>query len=137
MSVGLDRHASLDRQHREPQTSKVSVQPRIDCEFFNEFGHEEWLAILDTLGETDFGKRTSGEIAGSYEAPVEHRSGAPGDANVPGLDHLEGDHRRVEQVPQFVRKESEPLVRASAGVVEGGLMPFAPVLRDRAGDRDV
>jgi hypothetical protein len=35
LSVGLDRHASLDRQHREPQTSKVSVQPRIDGELFN------------------------------------------------------------------------------------------------------
>jgi hypothetical protein len=43
----------------------------------------------------------------------------------------------MEQVPQFMRKESEPLVRASVGVVQGGLVPFAPVLRDRAGDRDV
>jgi hypothetical protein len=137
LSVGLDRYARLDREHPELETSNLTVQPRINGEFFNEVGHQEWLAILDPLGEPHFGERTCNEIAGSHKAPVQDRPGASSDANVPGLDHVEGDQRRMKQVPQFMRKESEPLIRASACVVEGGLVPFAPVSGDRARDRGV
>ena len=65
---------------------------------------------------------------------MEHRSGAPCDSDVPGLEHLERDHRGMDQVPQFMGKEPEPLVLATALSVEGGLIAFAPVLGDRARD---
>ena len=32
-------------------------------EFFNESGHQEWLPILDALGETDLGERATNERA--------------------------------------------------------------------------
>ena len=95
---------------------------------------QKWLPILDALREPGLGERPRNEIACAQQAPIEHRAGVPGDADVPGLDHLERDERRVEQVPQFMRKESEPLVLANGFAVDGGLIAFAPVLGDRAGD---
>ena len=32
-------------------------------EFFDEFGHQEWLPILDALGEPDLGERATDERA--------------------------------------------------------------------------
>ena len=65
---------------------------------------------------------------------MEHRPGAPGDADVPCLEHLERDDRGVDQVPQFMREEPEPLAPARGLTIECGLVAFAPVLGDRAGD---
>ncbi len=103
-------------------------------EFVDEAGHEKWLPILNAPCEPDLGERTGDEIACAHEAPMEHRTGAPSDADVPGLDHLERDDRGVDQVPQFVGKESEPLVLANGASVDGGLIAFAPVLGDRVRD---
>ena len=60
------------------------------------------FAILNAVSESDLVERSNDEIAGSEEVPMENRSGATRNAYVPGLDDLERDQRRVEQVPQFV-----------------------------------
>ena len=38
---------------------------------------------------------------------MEHGPGAPCDANIPGLEHLERHDRGVDQVPQFMSEEPE------------------------------
>ena len=43
---------------------------------------------------------------------MEHGAGAPCDADIPGLEHLERDDRGVDQVPQFVSQEPEALAPA-------------------------
>ncbi len=43
---------------------------------------------------------------------MEHGPCTPGDADVSCLENLEGHDRGVDQVPQFVRKESEALASA-------------------------
>ena len=68
-------------------------------ELVDEFGDEELLQILDALGETDLGERAADERVQSHEAAMEHGPGAPCDADVPGLEHLEGEDRGVDQVP--------------------------------------
>ena len=68
---------------------------------------------------------------------MEHGAGAPGDADIPRLEHLERDDRGVDQVPQFMREEPEALAPACGLAVERGLIAFAPVLGDRARDRVV
>ena len=65
---------------------------------------------------------------------MEHGSGAPGDADIPRLEHLERDDRGVDQVPQFMGQEPEPLAPARGLSIEGGLILFAPVLGDGARD---
>ena len=65
---------------------------------------------------------------------MEHRAGAPCDADVPGLEHLERDDRGVHQVAQFVREEPEALAPARGLSIERGLIAGAPVLGDGAGD---
>src|SRR5712691_1039504 len=106
-------------------------------ELLDERGHEKSLSILNAFRQPDLGERTSNEIAGSCKAPVEHRPGAPGDSNVPRLDHLERDHRGMDQVAQFMSKESEPFVVASGFSLHVEPASFAPVLSDSARDRIV
>ena len=65
---------------------------------------------------------------------MEHGPGAPCDADVPRLEHLEREDRGVDQVPQFVSQEPEALAPARGLSVEGGLISFAPVLGDGARD---
>ena len=65
---------------------------------------------------------------------MEHRPGAPCDPDVAGLDHFERDHRGVDQVPQLVSEEPEPLVLSTVSSGSGEVIPFAPVLGDRARD---
>ena len=74
---------------------------------------EKGLVIQHSLCEPDLGERPGDEIACSHEASVEHRPGAPCDPDVPGLDHFERDHRGMDQVPQLVSEEPEPLVLAT------------------------
>ena len=57
------------------------------------------LSILDALRETDLAERTSNERAQTQKAAMEHGPGAPCDANIPILENLERDGRRVDQVP--------------------------------------
>ena len=40
---------------------------------------------------------------------MEHGAGAPGDADIARLEHLEREDRGVDQVPQLVREEPEAL----------------------------
>ena len=63
-------------------------------ELLDELGHQKSLEILDGLGETDLGERAVDEGAQSREAALQHRAGTPGDADVPGLEHLEREYRR-------------------------------------------
>ncbi len=86
--------------------------------FRDETGRQKGRWLLHTLREPDLGERTRNEIACAHEAPMEHRACAPSDAHVSGLHHLERDHGGVDQVPQFMRKESEPLVVANGVVVD-------------------
>ena len=65
---------------------------------------------------------------------MEHGPRAPCDANVSRLEHLERDDRGVDQVPQFMREEPEPLAPARGLSIERGLIAFAPVLGDGARD---
>ena len=65
---------------------------------------------------------------------MEHGPGAPCDANIPRLEHLERDDRGVDQVPHFMSQEPEPLVSSRGLSIEGGLILFAPVFGDGARD---
>ena len=71
--------------------------------------NEELLSILNALRETDLGERATDERARAHEAAMEHGAGAPRDANIPGLEHLERHERGVDQVPQFMGEEPEAL----------------------------
>jgi hypothetical protein len=62
---------------------------------------------------------STSEIACAFEAPVEHRPGAPSDSHVPGLDHLEREPCRMDQVAQFISKESESIVLGNGFSVDG------------------
>ena len=78
--------------------------------------------MLNALCEPNFRGRPRDEIACTRQAPVEHRAGAPVDADVSGLDHLERDDGGVNQVRQLVDEESEPLVVANDAAVDGRLI---------------
>ena len=65
---------------------------------------------------------------------MEHGARAPCDADVPRLENLERHDRGVDQVPQFMSEEPEALAPAGGFSVDVGLIAFAPVLGDRAGD---
>ena len=59
------------------------------------------------------------------EAAIEHGPGAPADADVSRLEHLERDQRGVEQVPQFMGEKPEALVAACRFLVEIRLILLA------------
>ena len=134
LPVSLDRHAILDGHHRESDAPGVGLQCCGRHELVDESGNQELLPILNALGETDLGERTTDEIADSHEAPLEHRPGAPCDSHIPRLEHLERDHRGVDQVPQFMSQEPEALAPARGLSIEGELISSAPVLGDGARD---
>jgi hypothetical protein len=115
----------------------VGQQGRRRREFLDELSHQEWLPILDALGEPHLGKRPADEIAGLEKAALEHRSCAAADSDVSGLHDLECDQRGLDQVSQFMRKEPETLVLTGAFAVDRGLMTFASVLSDGARHRVV
>ena len=54
----------------------------------------------------------------SHEAAMEHGPGAPGDADISRLEHLEREDRGVDQVPQLMRQEPEALAPARGLSVE-------------------
>ena len=92
------------------------------------------LLILDALVETDLGERATNESAHSHEAAMEHRPGASCDSDIPSLENLERDDRGVDQVSQFMSQEPEALAPARGLSIDDGLISFAPVLGDGAGD---
>ncbi len=65
---------------------------------------------------------------------MQHGAGAPGHADVPGFEHLEGHNRGVGQVPQFVSQEAETLAPARGFAIDGELMACASVFGDGARD---
>ena len=65
---------------------------------------------------------------------MEDGAGTPGHADIPSLEHLERDDRRVGQVSQFVSEEAEALASARGFFINPGLISFARVLSDRARD---
>ncbi len=65
---------------------------------------------------------------------MEHRARAPCDSDIPRLKHLERHDRGVDQVPQFMSEEPETLAPLCGLSLDPGLISFAPVLGDRAGD---
>ena len=65
---------------------------------------------------------------------MEHGPGAPCDANIPRLEHLERHDRGVEQVPQFMSQEPRALAPARGLSIEGGLILLAPEFGDGARD---
>jgi len=58
----------------------------------------------------------------------------PCNSNIPRLENLEREDRGVDQVPQFMSQEAEAIAPARGLSIEGGLISFAPVLRDGARD---
>ena len=50
---------------------------------------------------------------------MEHGAGAPAHADIPRLQHLERDERGVDQVPQFMGEEPEPLGSARGSPSSG------------------
>ena len=63
LSVGLDRHSVFDGHHGQSDAPGVCLQCGGRREFFDEFGHQEWLPILDALRETDLGERATNQRA--------------------------------------------------------------------------
>ena len=129
LPVGLDGDAILDRAR------SLNVMPRAcasivaaGVELVDEFRDEELLQILDALGEPDLGERAADERVQPHEAAMEHGPGAPADADVPGLEHVEREDRRVDQVPQLVREEPEALAPARRLAIGRELIAIAPVL---------
>ena len=109
MAISFDRDAVVDRKHREADAPGVCLQRRGRREIVDECGHQEPLRILNRPGKTDLGERAADERVQSRETAMEHAAGAPGDSNVPRLEHLERNHRGVDQVPQFMSQEPEAL----------------------------
>ena len=106
-------------------------------EVVDEVGHEELGQILDALREPDLGQRALDEVAQPRQAAMEDDPGAPRDADVARLEDLERQDRRVDEIPQLVRQKPEALAAARGLLVEGGLIPSAPILGDGARNRVV
>jgi hypothetical protein len=68
---------------------------------------------------------------------MQHRAGAAPHANIPGLHHLEGHERCVQQVSQFMGEESEPFGPACGFAIDARLIALTSVLGHRARDRIV
>ena len=80
------------------ETSVVCLQGGDRRQLREKSRHQELLPILKTLCVQDIGERVSQEISRADEASMEHGTGAPRHANMPGLDHVKRDHRGVDQV---------------------------------------
>ena len=65
---------------------------------------------------------------------MEHGPRAPCDANVPRLENLERHDRGVDQVPQFMSQQPDPLAPARGLSIEDELISFALILADGARD---
>ena len=94
LPVRLDGHAVLDGHDAEGDAPGVRFHRGGRRELGDEFGDEELLQILDTLGEPDLGERAADEGVQSRQAAMEHAPGAPGYADVAGLEHVEGEDAR-------------------------------------------
>ncbi len=116
-----------------PRASAASVA--VASDLLDERGHRDPFPVPGGTCHTDVLERVRDEIPQSHEAALEHAPGAPRDADVSCLDHLERDDRRVDEVPQFVHEETDPLVAKLRRVVEARLLAFARVRRDGARDR--
>jgi hypothetical protein len=134
LPVNFDRQALLDWHDREGDAHSVGFQCCGRRQLVGESGHLESGRILYALHEADFVERSPNEIGHTPEAPLQYGTGAPGDAHIPRLEHFERDHRRVDQVSQFMRQEPEALAPARGLAIAGGLIPSAPELGDRPCD---
>ena len=85
--------------------------------------------------KTDVVERPGDEISQADKAAIEDAPGAPPDADVSRLEHLERDDRRVHEIPQFMDEEPHPFVVAVRGFVGVRLLAFAFVHGDGARDR--
>ena len=65
---------------------------------------------------------------------LKHTSRAAANADVPSPQHLEGDGRGADEIPDLMREESQAFVIASGFGINSGLVASS-VLRDRTGDR--
>ena len=77
LPVSLDGQAILDGHDAEGDAPGVRFHRGGRRELVDEFGDEELLQILDTLGEPDLGERAADERVQSHEAAMEHGPGAP------------------------------------------------------------
>ena len=103
-------------------------------ELADEFGYRELLAILHRLRETKLVDRSPNQRAQRHQAAVKHRAGAPGDADISRLEHLERDDRGVGEISQLMGQEPEALCPAGGFSIEGPLHTDASVLGDGRGD---
>ena len=76
LAVRFDCHSLFDGDHGQSDTPGVCLQRCGRREFFDEFGHQELVPILDALREPDLGERATDERNCSHEAPMEDGSGA-------------------------------------------------------------
>ena len=65
---------------------------------------------------------------------MKHRAGATCDPHIPRLENLERHDRHVDQVPHLMSEESEALTSPCGLSIDAGLISFALILGDRAGD---
>ena len=86
---------------------------------------------LDPHFEPHGGQRTIDEVAQGEQTAFEHGTGASDDAEAAGLQHVVGEERGRQEVPQLVREDPEVL--DSGGADRG--FALARELRHRAGDR--
>lgn len=131
---GFYRHFILDRHHDECDAFGIGLQRCGGCEFGDECGQEELLAILHAMRQADLGERLTTEIACSQRASMEDPRGTPSDSDVPCLEYVECNNRSVEQVPQFMSEELRALVSSRGLAIESELISLTSVLRNRAGD---
>lgn len=78
--------------------------------------------------------RAANEIACAREAPSENLPGVPAHSHLAGPEHFKREHGGIEQVPQLMRQEPEPLCASRRFSIESGLIAFPAVLSDGARD---
>ena len=78
-------------------------------DFVKERDDRQPLTPLFASSETDLGERAIDNLPETHQTPAENCPGAATDADGAFPQHMEGEERRVEDVPQLVGRIPETL----------------------------
>jgi hypothetical protein len=107
--VHVDGQRGVDGLHGEPDVPVLGVQVGGDGNLVDEGQGRHPVSPRLRRGETDFRQRGVDDLAQPHQAPTQHRAGAPGHPHRPGLEHLEGEQRRLQPVAELVRQLPQAL----------------------------